>query len=398
VAAAIKASYRELSAKEGVDNLIVAVRSSATAEDLPDASFAGQQETFLNVTGVDALLNACRRCYASLFTDRALSYRQTKGFSHTDLALSIGIHRMVRSEGGGSGVMFSLDTESGFDKIVLINAAWGIGETMVRGTVNPDEYHVFKSLLSDSRLVPITEKKCGEKAIKMVHGSLHAAIRTVPTSKAERASFVLNDGEIMQLARWACTIEKHYGCPMDIEWAKDSITDELFIVQARPETVHSRSDAAIFKTYKVSDKGRVLLTGLSIGNSAISGRLCFILSPKDIDTFVDNSILVTESTDPDWVPLMKRAAGIITDHGGRTSHTAIVSRELGIPAVVGTMKSTYQLHSGQDIIISCAEGNRGFVYEGISKISMNTIDLQNLPQVRTNIMLNLANPEATYRW
>lgn len=237
VAAAIKASYRELSAKEGVDNLIVAVRSSATAEDLPDASFAGQQETFLNVTGVDALLNACRRCYASLFTDRALSYSQTKGFSHTDLALSIGIQRMVRSDSGSSGVMFSLDTESSFDKIVLINAAWGIGETMVRGTVNPDEYHVFKPLLSDSRLVPITEKKCGEKAIKMVHGSPHAAIRTVPTSKAERASFVLNDGEIMQLDRWACTIEKHYGCPMDMEWAKDGITDELFIVQARPEPV-----------------------------------------------------------------------------------------------------------------------------------------------------------------
>ncbi|KAH7131031.1 hypothetical protein EDB81DRAFT_950438 [Dactylonectria macrodidyma] len=398
VAAAIGAGYRELSANARVENMSVAVRSSATAEDLPDASFAGQQETYLNISGVDALLDACRRCYASLFTNRAISYRQAKGFDHTSIALSIGVQQMVRSDTGGSGVMFSIDTESGFDKVVLINAAWGLGENIVQGTVNPDEYQVFKPLLSDTNLVPILEKKCGDKEIKMVYGDIHMPTRNVPTSKAERAAFVLSDKEILQLARWACTIEEHYGFPMDMEWAKDGITGELFIVQARPETVHSHRDAAIFKTYKVGNKGRVLATGLSVGDMAVSGRLCLIGAAKDIDKFVDNSILVTEATDPDWVPLMKRAAAIITDHGGRTSHAAIVSRELGLPAVVGCGNATYVLHSGQDVTVSCAEGDTGFVYEGISDITTQTVDLSGLTQARTSVMLNLSNPASAYRW
>lgn len=397
-ATAIKTAYRQLSAKTGIEDLGVAVRSSATAEDLPDASFAGQLESYLNITGQDALLDACRRCYASLFTDRAISYRQTRGFDHMSIALSVGVQRMVRSDASGSGVMFSIDTESGFDKIVIINAAWGLGENIVQGTVNPDEYQVFKPLLEDTNLIPIIGKKRGDKAVKMIYGSGEMRTRNVPTSKAERAAFVLNDDEILQLGRWACTVEKHYGCPMDIEWAKDGITGELFIVQARPETVHSRRDSAIFKTYNVGKRGRILSTGVSVGNAAVSGRVCLIEAAKDIDKFIDGSVLVTGTTDPDWVPIMKRAAAIITDHGGRTSHAAIVSRELGLPAVVGTTEATYMLHTGQDVTVSCAEGDIGFVYEGISDITTKTVDLARLPPVRTNIMLNLANPAAAYRW
>ncbi|KAL2133621.1 hypothetical protein VTI74DRAFT_2023 [Chaetomium olivicolor] len=397
---AITTAYQKLSAKTGIENLRVAVRSSATAEDLPDASFAGQLESYLNISGKDRLLDACRRCYASLFTDRAISYRQAKGFDHMSIALSVGVQRMVRSDAWGSGVMFSIDTESGFDKIVLINAAWGLGENIVQGTVNPDEYQVFKPLLDDAKLVPIIQKKRGDKAMKMIlsRGHHHAPTRNVPTSKAERAAFVLADDEILQLARWACAIEKHYRCAMDMEWAKDGTTGELFIVQARPETVHSRQDSAVFKTYTVKSKGRVLATGLSVGDAAVSGHLCLIEDAKDIDKFVEGSILVTGSTDPDWVPIMKRAAAIITDHGGRTSHAAIVSRELGVPAVVGTGNATYVLHTGQDVTVSCAEGDVGFVYEGISDIATTTVDLKGLPAVRTNVMLNLANPSAAYRW
>jgi pyruvate, water dikinase len=398
-AVAIRASYRELSANAGVSDLSVAVRSSATAEDLPDASFAGQQETYLNVSGEEALLDACKRCYASLFTDRAISYRQAKGFEQLGVALSIGVQRMVRSDLSGSGVMFSIDTESGFNKVVLINAAWGLGENIVQGAVNPDEYQVFKPLLDNTHLVPILEKKCGHKSIKMVYGDEKTPTRNVPTSKAERASFVLLDKEILQLARWACLIEEHCGCPMDMEWAKDGITNELFIVQARPETVHSRNEGVTtFKTYTVSNKGRVLTTGRSVGDAAISGRVCLIESTKDIDKFVDNSILVTRATDPDWMPVMKRATAIITDHGGRTSHAAIVSRELGLPAIVGTENATYVLHSGQDVTVSCAEGDSGFVYEGICDIKSETVDLSQLAQARTDIMLNLADPSAAFRW
>ncbi|PNP52719.1 hypothetical protein FNYG_15802 [Fusarium nygamai] len=390
--------YRDLCDKAQVDNLSVAVRSSATAKDLPDASFAGQQETYLNVQGDDALLDACRRCYASLFTDRAISYRQIKEFSHASVALSIGVQQMVRSDIGGSGVMFPIDTESGFDKMVLINAAWGLGENVVQGTVNPDEYQVFKPLLSNMNLSPILSKTLGGKSIKMVYGDKYRPTRNVPTSRAERAAYVLQGEEILQLARWACLIEEHYGCPMDMEWARDGTTGRLFIVQARPETVQSRRDTAAFKTYKVGERGHTLTTGLSIGDKAVAGRICLLTSVSDMDKFIDGSILVTEATDPDWVPVMKRAAAIITDQGGRTSHAAIVSRELGIPAVVGTGNATYVLHTGQDVTVSCAEGDSGLVYDGISDITTQMVHISELPSVRTKIMLNLANPAAAYRW
>ncbi|KFH40499.1 Phosphoenolpyruvate synthase-like protein [Hapsidospora chrysogenum ATCC 11550] len=398
VSQAIKTAYRQLSSKAQVDNLAVAVRSSATAEDLPDASFAGQQESYLNIFGEVALLTACQRCFASLFTDRAISYRRAKGFGQTSIALSIGVQQMVRSDTSGSGVMFSIDTESGFDKIVLINAAWGLGENVVRGMVDPDEYQVFKPLLDDPNLVPILEKKRGNKAIKMVYGDVLRPTRNVPTSKAEQAALVLSDEDILKLARWACKIEKHYRCPMDMEWAKDGVTDELFIVQARPETVHSRRGAADFKTYKVDKKGRILTTGLSVGDAAVSGTLCLVENAKNMDKFIDGSILVTAATDPDWVPVMKRAAAIVTDHGGRTSHAAIVSRELGLPAIVGTGNATLVLHTGQEVTVSCAEGDEGFVYEGVSEITSQTIDLSRLPETRTKVMLNLANPAAAFRW
>ncbi len=362
---AIRSHYAELCKRAGKKDVDVAVRSSATAEDLPDASFAGQQETYLNIRGDKALLDACRRCYASLFTDRAISYRHVKGFDHMKVALSIGVQRMVRSDLGGSGVMFSLDTESGFDKVVLINAAWGLGENVVQGAVDPDEYIVFKPLLANAALTPIVEKRNGEKAKKMIYTSdaVHPT-KNVPTSKAERASFVLNDDDILQLARWAVTIEQHYGRPMDMEWARDGETGESFIVQARPETVQSRHSGSAFRTYRIKSKGKKLVSGLSIGDAVVAGKVCIIDSPKEIDRFVDGAVLVTQTTDPDWVPIMKRAAAIVTDHGGRTSHAAIVSRELGLPAVVGTENATEVLHDEQQVTVSCAEGEEGFIYEG----------------------------------
>jgi pyruvate,water dikinase len=398
-AQAIRASYAELCQRAGKDNVDVAVRSSATAEDLPDASFAGQQETYLNIRGDKALLDACRRCYASLFTDRAISYRQVKGFDHMKVALSIGVQRMVRSDRGGSGVMFSLDTESGFDKVVLINAAWGLGENVVQGAVDPDEYVAFKPLLANPSFTPIIEKKCGEKAQKMIYTSDAAhPTRNVPTSKAERAAFVLDDSDILQLARWAVIIERHYGRPMDMEWAKDGDSGELFIVQARPETVQSRRAPGAFRTYRIKSKGRKLTSGMSIGDAIVAGKVCIIDSPKEIDRFVDGAVLVTQTTDPDWVPIMKKAAAIVTDHGGRTSHAAIVSRELGLPAVVGTENATQVLHDQQEITVSCAEGDEGFIYEGAADFESREIDFSTTPATRTQVMLNLANPAAAFRW
>ena len=399
LATSIARSYQELGRRSGKIEPDVAVRSSATAEDLPDASFAGQQESFLNIRGVPALLDACRRCYASLFTDRAIAYRKAKGFDHLKVALSIGIQNMVRSDLRGAGVMFSIDTETGFDKVVVINAAWGLGENVVQGAVDPDEYQIFKPLLSDPALVPIIEKTIGAKAQKMIYaGAGEPPTRNVPTSKAERSSFVLGDDEILTLARWACVIEHHYGCPMDMEWAKDGESNELFIVQARPETVQSRRQASALKSYRVKSKGRTLVTGLSIGEAVTTGRVCLIESPRDIDRFVDGAILVTRTTDPDWVPIMRRAAAIVTDHGGRTSHAAIVSRELGLPAIVGTGNATEVLHSEQDVTVSCAEGELGFVYEGFADYEAQELDLADIPETRTQVMLNLANPAAAFRW
>jgi len=394
----IKMAYAELSRRTGVANVAVAVRSSATAEDLPDASFAGQQETYLNVQGAEALLGACRRCFASLFTDRAITYRRLKGFDHAQVALSIGVQQMVRSDTGGSGVMFSLDTETGYPDMVLINAAWGLGENVVQGAVTPDEYQVYKPFLDRPGLTPILEKGLGAKEKKMIYGRDGQSTRNVPTSRAERGRFVLSDPEILELARMAATIERHYGCPMDMEWARDGGTGELFIVQARPETVQSRADAAGFRNYTVGRRGATLLTGLSVGAAVATGHVCVIESARDIDRFVDGAILVTSITDPDWVPIMKRAAAIVTDHGGRTSHAAIVSRELGLPAIVGTGDATHILHDEQEVTVSCAEGETGYVYEGLAEYSVEDIALSDVPQTKTRVMLNMANPAAAVRW
>lgn len=395
----IARAYAELCRRAGETDAAVAVRSSATAEDLPHASFAGQQETYLNIRGERNLLVACRKCLASLFTDRAISYRRAQGFDNMKVALSIGIQLMVRSDIGAAGVMFTIDTETGFDKVVVINAALGLGENVVKGAVDPDEYQVFKPLLSNPALKPIVEKKLGGKAIKMIYaGEADKTTRNVPTSRMERATYALTDEDILTLARWACAIEMHYGCAMDIEWAKAGDTGKLYIVQARPETVQSRKDAGFIRTYRVLSKGDTLATGLSIGEAVASGRACLIESPGDIARFVDGSILVTRTTDPDWVPIMKRAAAIITEHGGRTSHAAIISRELGLPAVVGARNAMAILHDQQEITVSCAEGDDGYVYGGVAKVEVTDVDLAAVPQTETKVMLNLANPSAAFRW
>ncbi|MFY0693051.1 MAG: phosphoenolpyruvate synthase [Paracoccaceae bacterium] len=395
----IRAAYRALGERVGRADPSVAVRSSATAEDLPDASFAGQQETFLNVVGEEPLLTACRRCFASLFTDRAITYRELKGFDHLDVALSIGVQLMVRSDIGGSGVMFSIDTESGFDKTVLINAAWGLGENVVQGALSPDEYQVYKPFLDTPDLVPILHKALGAKEIKMVYGGDGgAATRNVPTSKAERAAFVLSDSEILELARAAVQIERHYGCAMDMEWARDGGDGLLYIVQARPETVQSHAEAGAMKTYALGNRGEKLLSGLSVGGAVATGEVCIIEDATDIDRFVDGAVLVTSNTDPDWVPIMKRAAAIVTDHGGRTSHAAIISRELGVPAIVGTGDATNLLHDHQMITVSCSEGEQGNVYAGKAEVSMEEIRLDEVPDTRTHVMLNIANPSSAARW
>ena len=399
VAEAVGAAYRELCERTGRHDLDVAVRSSATAEDLPEASFAGQQETFLNVRGEADVLDACRRCFASLFTDRAISYREDHGFDHLEVALSVGVQRMVRADEASAGVMFSIDTESGFPHVVLINAGWGLGEGVVSGVVDPDEYLVFKPLLGEERLRPIVSKTLGRKAAKIVYGAAGgSATRRVRTSRQERTGFVLDDDEILTLARWSCAIEDHYGRPMDMEWAKDGETGELFVVQARPETVQARRDAALLKTYRLKGTGRRLVAGLAIGDAVATGAVCNLHSPEEIDRFVDGAVLVTEMTDPDWVPIMKRAAAIVTDHGGRTSHAAIVSRELGIPAIVGTGDATEVLDEGQEVTVSCCEGSDGFVYDGTVDHEVEDVDLEDVPDTRTQVMLNLGEPAAALRW
>jgi len=397
IEAGILDAYRRLGSQAGRREPAVAVRSSATAEDLPDASFAGQQETFLNVRGERELLEACRRCYASLFTDRAISYRELKGFDHLEVALSVGVQLMVRSDLAGSGVMFSIDTETGFPRAVVISAAWGLGETVVQGTVNPDKIMVFKPLL-DRAAVPIIERTLGEKERKLVYASGGSArTRLVDTSPADRERFVVSDEEALQLARWAVAIERHYGRAMDMEWAKDGETGELFIVQARPETVQSARSGANL-VYRLLNRPEPILTGAAIGEAIASGEVCLIRSPTDIERFRDGAILVTEMTDPDWVPVMKRAAGIVTDHGGTTSHAAIVSRELGVPAIVGTGGGTALLKDGQEITISCAEGEKGFIYPGRLQFEVEEIDLAGLPATRTDLMINLADPATALRW
>jgi pyruvate,water dikinase len=389
----IRDAYRRLCGS-AVD-IAVAVRSSATAEDLPEASFAGAQETYLNVVGEEALLMACLRCYASLFYERAISYRADKGFAHSKVALSIGVQRMVRSDLGTSGVIFTIDTESGFRDAVLINAAYGLGENIVKGSVNPDEYCVFKPTLRGG-FRPILQKIVGSKEVKMIYDTGAASVKNVPVPERDRGRFALSDDDILKLARWACLIEEHYGKPMDVEWAKDGITGELFIVQARPETVQSRKDTNVLEFYELQGRGKVLLAGRSVGAKIASGPVRVIKDTDSLDDFKADEVLVAEKTDPDWEPVMKKAAAIVTDRGGRTCHAAIVSRELGVPAIVGTQNGTESLQNGQIVTVSCAGGDTGSVYEGRIPFRVRRTDLTQIRRPRTQIMMNVANPENAF--
>jgi pyruvate,water dikinase len=397
----ITAAYRELQGSSTAP-LDVAVRSSATAEDLPDASFAGQQETYLNVHGTTALLETCKRCFASLFTDRAISYRVDKGFDHFKVALSIGVQRMVRSDLACSGVMFTIDTESGFRDAVMISAAYGLGENVVQGSVTPDEFLVFKPTLKTGHR-PVLQKTVGSKEFKLVYDSGGGKmVKNIPVAPADRAKLALTDDEVLELARWACIVEDHYSAkrgqhaPMDLEWAKDGITGELFIVQARPETVQSRKDLDVLESYVLSKRSTVLTSGRSVGAKIATGRVRVIKSAEFIGQFQEGEVLVTDKTDPDWQPIMKKAAGIITNRGGRTCHAAIVSRELGVPAIVGTEHGTEALKDGQMVTVSCAEGDTGFVYEGELPFEVQRTDLKSLGKPRTKVMMNLANPEEAF--
>lgn len=381
----------------------VAVRSSATAEDLPEASFAGQQETLLNVRGHEALLDACRQCFASLFTDRAISYRVDQGLGDLEVALSIGVQRMVRSDLACSGVMFSIDPESGFQDAVVISAAWGLGENVVQGAVNPDEYTVFKPTLRLGKR-PIVQKTLGSKALALVYSEDEDATTVNrPVERARRDRFCLDDEEILALARWACTIEEHYSekhgrpTPMDLEWAKDGETQELFIVQARPETVVSKRPLDVLERYRLQAEGRPLVTGSAVGQRIGVGPVRMIETPEQIETFRAGEVLVTDKTDPDWEPIMKQASAIVTNRGGRTCHAAIVSRELGVPAIVGTEHATTRLEDGQTVTVSCAAGALGAVYDGALPFTVDTTDLSGLVRPRTEVMLNLADPSQAFR-
>jgi pyruvate,water dikinase len=394
-------AYRQLQGGGAVP-LDVAVRSSATAEDLPDASFAGQQETYLNVHGTAALLETCKRCFASLFTDRAISYRVDKGFDHFKVALSIGVQRMVRSDLACSGVMFTIDTESGFRDAVMVSAAYGLGENVVQGSVTPDEYLVFKPTLKTGHR-PVLQKTVGSKEFKLIYDTGGGKmVKNVPVAPGDRAKLALTDDEVLELARWACIVEDHYSAkrgqhaPMDLEWAKDGITGELFIVQARPETVQSRKDLDVLESYVLSKRSKVLTSGRSVGAKIATGRVRVIKSAEFIGQFQEGEVLVTDKTDPDWQPIMKKAAGIITNRGGRTCHAAIVSRELGVPAIVGTEHGTEALKDGQMVTVSCAEGDTGFVYEGALPFEVERTDLKSLGKPRTKVMMNLANPEEAF--
>jgi pyruvate, water dikinase len=394
-------AYDRLSG-EGEESLDVAVRSSATAEDLPDASFAGQQETYLNVQGHQALLETCKRCFASLFTDRAISYRVDKGFDHTKVALSIGVQRMVRSDLAASGVLFTIDTETGFKDAVLINASYGLGENVVQGSVNPDEYYVFKPTLKQG-FRPIIHKMCGSKEFKLIYdvgGS--KMVKNVPVSSDDRTRFAITDEEILTLARWGCIIEEHYTVkrgrpsPMDIEWAKDGHTGELFIVQARPETVQSRKSRDTMESYHLKKQGPILVQGRSVGEKIGQGPVRVIRNVHNIQQFQKGEVLVTDKTDPDWEPIMKNAAAIVTNRGGRTCHAAIVSRELGLPAIVGSGDATEILKDEQAVTVSCAEGDVGFVYEGALPFEVERVTLEELTRPKTKVMMNVGNPQEAF--
>ncbi len=406
----IEATYEELTKVEGGNiDMDVAVRSSATAEDLPDASFAGQQETFLNIKGAYEVLDATKRCMASLFTNRAISYRSDKGYDHFNVSLSVTVQKMVRSDEAGSGVMFSIDTESGFENAVLINAAYGLGEMVVQGKVEPDEYYVFKPTLMDGvsttksgelsfKYRPIVGKSLGHKEDKMIY-SLEGndPVREVPVPEEDRKKFVLTDDEVLKLGYWACLIEEHYNKPMDIEWAKDGMTGELYIVQARPETVHSQSDANVLEEYVIESNGKnVLVDGVSVGSKIGQGKVRVLKDVSEIHDFEPGEVLVTEITDPDWEPIMKVAAAIVTNSGGRTSHAAIVSRELGIPAVVGCKTAATSVSTGQEVTVSCAEGETGFIYEGKVPFEINKHDIGEIKDPKTDIMQIVADPSRAF--
>ncbi|GLF58001.1 phosphoenolpyruvate synthase [Pseudomonas aeruginosa] len=382
----------------GNDNLAVAVRSSATAEDLPDASFAGQQETFLNIRGVDNVIRAAKEVFASLFNDRAIAYRVHQGFDHKLVALSAGVQRMVRSETGTAGVMFTLDTESGFRDVVFITGAYGLGETVVQGAVNPDEFYVHKPTLEAGRPA-ILRRNLGSKAIKMIYGDEAKAgrsVKVVDVDRADRARFALSDAEVTELAKQAMIIEKHYGRPMDIEWAKDGDDGKLYIVQARPETVKSRASATVMERYLLKEKGTVLVEGRAIGQRIGAGQVKVINDVSEMDKVQPGDVLVSDMTDPDWEPVMKRASAIVTNRGGRTCHAAIIARELGIPAVVGCGNATQILQDGQGVTVSCAEGDTGFIFEGELGFDVRKNSVDAMPDLPFKIMMNVGNPDRAF--
>ncbi|MGY0617051.1 phosphoenolpyruvate synthase [Vibrio sp. FJH11] len=392
----IRENYQEL--VEGNPELSVAVRSSATAEDLPDASFAGQQETFLNVKGIDAVLEATKHVYASLFNDRAISYRVHQGFDHRGISLSAGIQRMVRSDKASSGVMFTLDTESGFDQVVFITSSWGLGEMVVQGAVNPDEFYVHKPLL-ESGAHPIVKKTFGSKLIKMIYSTnqeIGKQVDIIDTSDEERNTFSLNDEEIKELAKQAMIIEKHYQRPMDIEWAKDGIDGKLYIVQARPETVCSQSEKNVIERYELNNKAEVLVEGRAIGQRIGKGKVRLVDSLDQMSLVQEGDVLVTDMTDPDWEPVMKKASAIVTNRGGRTCHAAIIARELGIPAIVGCGDATSKLTDGIEVTVSCAEGETGYVYQGNLDFEVKRSSVDELPLLPTKVMMNVGNPDRAF--
>jgi len=387
----IRIHYKEMGKRYGKDP-DVAVRSSATAEDLPDASFAGQQETYLNVRGEEELLEKTKECFASLFTNRAISYREDKGFDHFSVYLSVGVQKMVRSDLASSGVMFSIDTESGFKDAVYVTGAYGLGENVVQGAVNPDQFYVFKPTLQWG-LRPILEKKLGSKEKRMIYGK--TGTKQEKVTKEDQHKFVINDDEVLKLAYWAKVIEDHYKKPMDIEWAKDGQTGELFIVQARPETVHSQKDQAVMQTYVLQEKGTILIEGEAVGSKIGQGDVNVIEKAENIAQFKKGQVLVTDMTDPDWEPIMKIAGAIVTNSGGRTCHAAIISRELGIPCVIGTGNGTSAMKSGQKVTVDCSEGV-GRIYEGMLKFKVDEMKMGNIPSTKTRVMMNVGVPEKAF--
>ncbi len=394
----IREAYRDLNPD---DHGQVAVRSSATAEDLPEASFAGQQESFLNISGIDQVLAAVKEVFASLFNDRAIAYRVHQGFAHADVALSAGIQRMVRSDIGSSGVMFTIDTESGFSGAVFITSSWGLGECVVQGSVNPDEFYVYKTALKENRSA-ILRRNRGSKLIKMIYaegaseGAHHKTVQTIDVDEADQNRFSIDDEEVMQLGKMAVTIEEHYQRPMDIEWGKDGLSGEILILQARPETVESRANKQVLERYHMNEQGEVLTTGRSIGQKIGSGVVRIVPSIADLDKVQHGDVLVTDMTDPDWEPVMKRASAIVTNRGGRTCHAAIIAREMGVPAVVGCGNATEMVPDGSEATVSCAEGDTGFIYKGLLDFELKTINLDGLPDLPFKIMMNVGNPERAF--